>query len=154
MSFEPPDGPGRVVSPLRDWSDDSLGDVIDIADCFDFKEGVELAFAVVAEVVVRFDEEEKWEVLLDLLDALDEKEEGGVLRKFCLRNVNPGARPLACFSVDSRVSEAEAAVLEAPEAVREVCRADGVDFLNTASLYRSTTPRANRLFPLAPFFSS
>ena len=31
--------PFAVLSPLTDWSDDSLGEPIDVADSFDFSDG-------------------------------------------------------------------------------------------------------------------
>jgi len=41
MSVSPPRIPGRVVSSLGEKSD-SLGEVIDIADCLDFRDGAVL----------------------------------------------------------------------------------------------------------------
>lgn len=38
MGLSPPRIPGRVVSSFGEKSD-SLGEVIDVADCFDFKDG-------------------------------------------------------------------------------------------------------------------
>jgi len=120
---------------------------MDTADGLDFNEGLVAELDVVMPWVLEV--RVKVEGFLDLLDnvlAFDENDEGGVFKKFCLRNVNPGARPRDCLSTG--VGEPIAS-----EVAMLFCR-DGVDFLKTANLYRSTTPRANRLFPLAPFLSS
>jgi len=161
-TFSPPRTAGRVVSPFIDWSDDSLGEVMDTADCFDFNDGLNVDTAVLDRVNPELDvrvDDEKLELfcLLDIL-AFEEKEDGGVFENgFCFRKLSPGVRPRACFSEgegDSIAPEATVlGVFDIPEAVRVVCR-EGVDFLKTASLYRSTTPRANKLVALAPFRSS
>jgi hypothetical protein len=136
---------------------------MDTADCFDLNDGLMVDAAVLDGVIPELEfclDVEKLEVLFAFVDilAFDEKDEGGVFENgFCFRKPNPGVRPRYCLSEgegESVTSEPIVlCVFDISDTVRGVCR-DGVDFLKTANLYRSTTPRANKLVPLAPFRSS
>ena len=85
----------------------------------------------------------------------EEKEVGGVFKMFFLFlfRKDSGVRPLLCFSDGEGDTAFVVDTLDVPGAFRFPLR-DGVDFRKTASLYLSTTPRAKRLVPFAPFRSS
>ncbi|PIL31201.1 hypothetical protein GSI_05899 [Ganoderma sinense ZZ0214-1] len=153
-------------SPLTDGSDESLGAPTEITDSLDFSDGV---MAVCDGDGVR-------KPAVDIVDAADNvvEAEGEAVNDFadrddggglfcrrnclgCLRKVRPGVRPRRCLSEgvgDAAGSEPlRSESIEIPETERGPFLL-GVLFLKTASLYRSTTPRAKRLVGLAPLRSS
>jgi len=122
---EPLRTPGLVVSPFCE-SSDSLGEVIDIADCLDLRDGDAVLVeedwlrAPLEAPPLEKPIELEWVRLRCLPDPLvwEEYEVGGVLGTFFLFRKVSGVRPLFCFSDGEGDTVSMPDALDAPETAR------------------------------------
>jgi len=120
----PPITPGRVVSSFGEKSD-SLGEVIDIADCLDFRDGEAVLVAedwLRAPVeAVKFEEPKEFEwlrVCCLLVPLVREGDEGGGVFIIFLFLKDSGVRPLFCFSEGEGDATSVPDALDTPDALR------------------------------------